>query len=260
VARRVNARYDGRMKIGIIGAGNIGGALAKKLVALGHGVVIANSRGPDTLKEIAADTGARAVAVHDAVKDVELVIVTVPQKSVPLLPAGLFRDVPASVVVADTGNYYPTIRDGVIPEIENGTSESAWVVKVLDRSVVKVFNNIMTASLVEGGRPKGASDRIALPVAGDDARGKALLLELVDALGFDGVDGGNLDESWRQQPGTPVYCTDLGADGVRRALASADRVIAPKRRDLALEKLSQLAPRTRAELIAIIREIEHAPV
>src|ERR1700730_14002094 len=107
------------MKIGIIGAGAIGGGLARKLVKLGHRVSIATSRGPDTLAALASDTGARAVAVLDAVKDVELVVVTIPQKSVPLLPNGLFQGVPESVVVVDTGNYYPSFRDGRIDTIEN---------------------------------------------------------------------------------------------------------------------------------------------
>lgn len=249
------------MKIGVIGAGNIGGALAQKLGALGHSVAIANSRGPETLKDLAAKVGARAVTVHEAVKDVELVIVTIPQKNVLQLPANLFRDVPASVIVVDTGNYYPAIRDGVIAELESGTPESVWVAKQLGRPVFKVFNNIMTHSLVEGARPAGAKDRIALPVAGDDARGKAVLLELVDALGFDGVDAGSLDESWRQQPGTPVYCTDLDADRVRRALTLADRAKSPQRRDLSLEKLSALPPgSTPQDIIALVREIEHAPI
>lgn len=260
MAGATRAGYDEGMKIGIIGAGHIGGALAQKLSALGHTVAIANSRGPDTLKELATRIGARAVTVEDAVKDVELVIVTIPEKNVPLLPKGLFRDVPSSVIVVDTGNYYPAMRDGVIAEIESGTPESAWVAKQLGRPVFKLFNNIMAHSLVEGARPRGAKDRIALPIAGDDARGKKVLLELVDALGFDGVDAGSLEESWRQQPGTPVYCTDLDADGVRRALRAADRTKSAERRELSIEKMSKLPPgSTPRDIIAVAREIHHAP-
>jgi predicted dinucleotide-binding enzyme len=248
------------MKIGIIGAGNVGGALTRKLGALGHSVAIANSRGPETLPDLATTVGARAVTVQEAVKDVEIVIVAIPQKNVPLLPAGLFRDVPASVIVVDTGNYYPAIHDGMIAELESGTAESVWVAKQLGRAVFKVFNNIMTHSLVEGSRPGGAKDRIALPIAGDDAHGKVVLLELVNALGFDGVDAGRLDESWRQQPGTPVYCTDLNADGVRRALPLADRAKSSQRRDLSLKKLSELPPGSTAQdIVALAREIHHAP-
>ena len=248
------------MKIGIIGAGNIGGALAKKLSALGHSVAIANSRGPETLTDLAAKVGARAVTVHEAVKDVEIVVVTIPQKNVPQLPQGLFREVSESVVIVDTGNYYPTIRDGVIADIESGMPESVWVAKQLERPVFKIFNNIMTESLVDGARPAGAKDRIALPIAGDDAGGKRVLLELVDTLGFDAVDAGRLEESWRQQPGTPVYCTDLDAEGVRRALASADRSKSSERRDLSLAKLSELPPGSTAkDIVAFAREIQHAP-
>ena len=127
------------------------------------------------------------------------------------------------MIVVDTGNYYPSFRDGTIEEIESGLTESGWVAKHLGRPVVKVFNNIMAHSLAEGGLPQGAKGRIALPVAGDDSRAKAVVIGLVDALGFDGIDAGTLDESWRQQPGTPVYCTDYDADGVRRALSVADR-------------------------------------
>lgn len=248
------------MKIGIIGAGNIGGALAQKLGALGHDVAIANSRGPESLKEVAMKTGARAVTVEDAVRNVELVIVTIPQKNVPRLPSGLFEAAEPNVVVVDTGNYYPAMRDGEIAELESGTPESAWVSQHLGRPVFKLFNNIMTHSLVEGARPAGAADRIALPVAGDDARGKSMLLELVDALGFDGVDAGPLAESWRQQPGTPVYCTDLDAERVRRALAAADRAKSAERRDLSLAKMSSLAPgSTPRDIVALAREVQHAP-
>jgi predicted dinucleotide-binding enzyme len=100
-------------------------------------------------------------------------------------------------------------------------TESRWVSQQLGRPVVKAFNNIAARSLMNGGRPKGAPGRIALPVAGDDPAAKAVVLRLLDRLGFDGVDAGGLDESWRQQPGTPVYGTDRDAEGVRRGLAEA---------------------------------------
>jgi predicted dinucleotide-binding enzyme len=209
------------MKIGIIGAGQIGGTLARRLTAAGHTVSIANSRGPDTLAELARETGARAVTVEQAARAGEVVIVTIPEKHVPRLPKGLFDGVSPAVVVVDTGNYYPQQRDGRIEAIEGGMTESAWVSQQLDRPVVKAFNNIYARHLLEGGKPKGTAGRIALPVAGDDAKAKQVVIGLLNDIGFDGVDAGSLAESWRQQPGTPVYTTDLDAAGVRKALAEA---------------------------------------
>ena len=209
------------MRIGIIGAGNIGGTLARRLIALGHEVSIANSRGPETLAALARETGAKPVTVEQAARAGDVVIVTIPERSVPDLPKGLFDGVAKDVVVVDTGNYYPRHRDGLIQEIESGKTESRWVSDRLGRPVVKAFNNIRAGSLAKGGKPKGTPGRIALPVAGDDPRAKAVVMRLVEELGFDPIDAGSLDESWRQQPETPVYATDFDADRVRRALAQA---------------------------------------
>ena len=209
------------MKIGIIGAGNIGGTLARRLSELGHQVSIANSRGPETLAALANEIGAKAVTVEEAARAGDVVVVSIPLRNVARLPIGLFDGVPASVVVADTGNYYPRQRDGRIDSIENGVTESRWVSNQLGRPVVKVFNSIYAQHLAEFGKPKGASGRFALPVAGDDKRAKDIIIRLLDELGFDGVDAGGLDDSWRQQPGTPVYGKDLDVDGVKRALADA---------------------------------------
>ena len=209
------------MNIGIIGAGHIGSALARKLGAAGHAVRVANSRGPETLRDLAAETGATPVTVADAVKGVDVVIVTIPEKNVPDLPADLFAGVPDDVVVLDTGNYYPS-RDGRIAEIDGGMTDSAWVEKTLGRPVVKAFNNIYAASLAERGVPAGTPGRIALSVAGDDPRAKRVALEIVEATGFDGIDAGSLADSWRQQPGTPAYCRDLDRAGLEAALAQAD--------------------------------------
>lgn len=209
------------MRIGIIGAGNIGGALTRRLCALGHQVAVANSRGPVSLMPLAAETGAHAVSVLEAARAGEVVIVTIPMKNIPDLPKELFEGVPASVVVIDTGNYYPQQRDGRIAGIEAGTTESGWVAEQLGRPVIKTFNNIYARHLQDHGKPKGTPGRIALPVAGDDPSAKAGVMRLIDDLGFDTVDTGSLAESWRQQPGSPVYAKDFDADGVRRALAAA---------------------------------------
>ncbi len=216
------------MNISIIGTGHIGGTLTRRLTALGHKVFVANSRGPETLADLAAETGATPVSVTEAARDGEVVIVTIPEKSIPELPPGLFKGTPDRVVVVDTGNYYPQQRDGRIDEIERGTTESRWVSQQLGRPVVKAFNNIYAEHLLRLGRPAGTPGRIALPVAGDDERAKSIILRLIDELGFDGVDAGQLDESWRQQPGTPVYGTDLDAEGVRRALSSASKERRPE--------------------------------
>ena len=211
------------MRIGIIGAGNIGGTLTRRLTALGHDVSVANSRGPETLRELVDEFGANAVTVVEAARDQAVVVVTIPEKNVPGLPSGLFVGANDDVVVVDTGNYYPRQRDGRIDAIEDGMVESRWVEQQLGRPVIKAFNNIYAQHLLEKGRPAGTHGRIALPIAGDDQAAKAVVLGLVDELGFDAVDANGLDESWRQQPGTPVYATDLDADGVHRALAEATR-------------------------------------
>ena len=157
-----------------------------------------------------------------------MVIVTIPEKSIPKLPRDLFAAAPDNIVIVDTGNYYPRQRDGRIDAIEAGMTESRWVAQQLNRPVVKAFNNIYARHLMEFGRPKGTPGRIALPVAGDDDAAKAVVMQLVDELGFDAVDAGSLDESWRQQPGTPVYAKDFDAVGVRRALSDASRERKPE--------------------------------
>jgi predicted dinucleotide-binding enzyme len=207
------------MDIGIIGSGNIGGTLARHLTALGHQVSVANSRGPASLAALAAETGATATTAEQAARARDMVIIAVPETAVPRLP----RDTLAatSAVVIDTGNYYPS-RDGRIAEIDGGLTDSEWVARVLGRPVVKAFNNIVADSLARRGVPAGTPGRICLSVAGDDLRAKELVLGLLDALGFDGIDAGSLAESWRQHPGTPAYCRDLDADGLKAALAQAN--------------------------------------
>ncbi len=210
------------MKIGIIGAGNIGGTLATRLTALGHQVMLANSRGPQTLKDVAARTGAKAVTPAEAVNGAEVVVVTIPFGRVPELSRDIFARRAARAPIVDTCNYYPG-RDGRIEEIEDGMVESRWVERHVGQPVIKAFNNIYFKNLLEGGKPARSPDRIALPVAGDDPQAKRRVLELVDQLGFDAVDAGGLDESWRQQPGTPCYTSNFGAEKLRRALSEAER-------------------------------------
>jgi 8-hydroxy-5-deazaflavin:NADPH oxidoreductase len=150
-------------------------------------------------------------------------VVTIPEAKVRDLPKDVFSGVPSHVVVIDTGNYYPQQRDGRIVEIESGIPESRWVEQQLGRPVVKAFNNIYAQHLMEHGRPAGAPGRIALPVASDNPAAKQVVIRLIDQLGFDAVDAGGLDDSWRQQPGTPVYTTDHDVEGVVAALHEAGR-------------------------------------
>ena len=216
------------MKIGIIGAGQIGGTLARRFSELGHQVSVANAHGPESLAGLARQTGAKPVSSREAARSGDVIIVTIPEGKVPDLPKDLFDGVSSEVVVVDTGNYYPQHRDGRIAEIENGMIESRWVSRQLHRPVVKAFNNIDAGHLGAKGRPSGTPGRIALPVAGDYAHAKQVVLHLLDELGFDGVDAGGLDDSWRQQPGTPVYSTDFDTQGVRRGLSEARRERQPQ--------------------------------
>ncbi len=219
---------DAIVNIGIIGSGNIGGALTRLFRAAGHDVTVANSRGPASLAELAHETGARAATVDDAARGGEIVVVAVPLNRIGDLPPGLFAGAPADRIVVDTSNYYPQQRDGRIAAIEAGTTESRWVEERLGRPVIKAFNTILAARLLDGGKPAGTPGRIALAVAGDDLRSKAAVMRLLDGIGFDAVDAGTIGESWRQQPGSPGYLKDHDAAGVRRALAEAREDRAPE--------------------------------
>ncbi|MGA3562733.1 NADPH-dependent F420 reductase [Melissospora conviva] len=206
------------MRIGVIGAGNIGGTLTQRLTALGHEVTVANSRGPATLTELAERTGATPAGVTDAVRHAELVVLAVPLRAVPDLPATDF----GGRVVVDANNYYPE-RDGDLPEVaDRSITSSRWVADHLPGArVVKAFNTIAAEQLRDGGVPAGSPQRIAVPVAGDDPEATRVVRDVVEQLGFDAVEAGTLDESWRQQPQTPVYGTDLDAAGVLAGLGAA---------------------------------------
>lgn len=220
-ARASPSGWRPRIRIGIIGAGHIGGALTRRLRSLGHEVAVANSRAPETLAALVTETGATAVWAAHAADGADLVVVTIPEVAILALAPDVLAGARPGTPIVDTGNYYPRQRDGRIDAIEDGLAESRWVANVLGRGVVKAFNNINALHLQDFGRPPGTPGRIALPVAGDEPEEKGVVMALVDELGFDPVDAGDLDDSWRQQPASPVYGTDLDADGVRDALRQA---------------------------------------
>lgn len=222
------------MKIGIIGAGNIGASLARKLSNNHHSVKLANSRGPETIKELAQEVGAVAVERQEAVRDVDIIILSTPfDKHADL--AVLLRDVPKNVIVIDTSNYYP-FRDGDIEDIINGKPESVYASELLNRPLIKAWNAVLAVTLAEKGVAPDTASRIAIPVAGDNPEAKVTVLELVNQTGFDAVDAGTLSDSWRQQPGTPAYCTELTTSELKTALQKADKVLAPINRELLIKE------------------------
>ena len=233
------------MKVGIIGAGNIGASLARSLAKAGHSVLIANSRGPETLKDLADETRARAVSVRDATQSVNVVILSIPFAKLPLLREFIAR-VPDDVVVADTSNYFP-VRDGQIPAIDDGQVESVWVSEQIGHPLIKAWNNVLAAVLAGKGLPPGAEGRIALSVAGDEPAAKNAVMSLVEDTGFDAIDGGLLADSWRQQPITGAYCSELTADELRAALAAADRGRAPQLCEEMVKELIALGDRITTE-------------
>jgi len=198
----------GRSKDGI--------CLASKLVKLGHTVSIANSRGPASLKQLTEDIGAEAATVEEVTKNKKVIIVTIPQKNVQDLPKILFKHLPEDVVVIDTGNYYPSLRDGAIPALDQSGIDSLWVQEQLGIPVVKVFNSILAESLKDMGRPKSEKNRIALAVSGDDTKAKEVVFKLVEELGFDPFDVGNIAQSWKQQPGSSIYCRDINLEELKK--------------------------------------------
>ncbi|MBD1940259.1 NAD(P)-binding domain-containing protein [Microcoleus sp. FACHB-68] len=223
------------MKIGILGTGHIGKTLARKLSAAGHDVKVANSRGPETIEADVLAFGARAVSTAEAVEDVEVVILSIPLNRIPTI-APLIANLPAETVVIDTSNYYPH-RDDKIDAIEAGQVESLWVAEQLGRPIAKAWNAIGSGSFATKGKPAGSPDRIALPVAADREKDRSVAMALVEDTGLDAFDAGTLADSWRQQPGSPCYCTDLSREEMPAALASAERERLPRRRELAIEAI-----------------------
>jgi predicted dinucleotide-binding enzyme len=225
------------MKIGILGTGHIGKTLARKLSAAGHDVKVANSRGPETIEADVLVFGARAVSTAQAVEDVDAVILSIPLNRIPTI-APLIANLPAETVVIDTSNYYPH-RDDKIDAIEAGQVESLWVAEQLGRPIAKAWNAIGSGSFATKGKPAGSPDRIALPVAADREKDRSVAMALVEDTGLDAFDAGTLADSWRQQPGSPCYCTDLSREEMPAALASAERERLPRRRELAIEAIME---------------------
>jgi predicted dinucleotide-binding enzyme len=210
------------MTIGIIGTGHIGSQVARLAVTAGHNVVVSNSRGPETLADLVAALGpkARAATPAEAGKAGDIVVVSVPLKAYKTVPVEPL----AGKIVIDTNNYYPE-RDGHIPELDNESTTTAELLQahLPTSKVVKGFNHIYAAQLTTDGRPRGAADRRALVIAGDDAKAKAVVTDLLDQFGFDTVDAGPLAEGWRIQRDTPGYGPRRNAAELRRDLAAAKR-------------------------------------
>lgn len=243
------------MKIGIIGTGAIGAPLAQKLATAGHQVKVTNTRPPEELAQKARELGASPATLQDVVQDVDIVFISVPVKAIAQLK-DLFQHVPADVVVADTGNYYP-MRDAQIEALDQGQVESVWVAGQLGRPLIKAYNNLLAQTLVEGGTAPGTPGRVAISVAGDDERAKQVVAALINDTGFDVVDAGSLAESWRQQPGTPAYCTELTAPELTQALAAAVPGKAPGIRDQIMGQLMQRdTPPARQDILALNRALE----
>ena len=222
------------MKIGIIGAGELGGTLIRQYSRAGHNVKMANASGTEKLKSLALETGASAVTLGDVVADVDVIVISIPLIGILKFPRHLLKNISANTVIVDTCNYYP-IRDGMIKEIEEGMTESIWVSNQLQRPVIKAYNNILYRSLGNSGLPKGTASRVALPIAGDDKQSKEVVSILLDDSGFESFDYGSLQDSWRQQPGSPVYCTDLTLSQLKRSVVKARKELLPERRELGLK-------------------------
>jgi predicted dinucleotide-binding enzyme len=208
--------------IGLIGAGHIGGQIARLAVANGYQVVLSNSRGPETLGTLVAELGpnARAATVADAARSGDIVVVTVPLKNYLAVPVEPL----AGKIVIDTNNYYPG-RDGHIPELDNESTTTSELLQahLPTSKVVKAFNHIYAAQLTTDGRPAGSRDRRALVIAGNDADAKTTVTKLLNQFGFDTVDAGPLKEGWRIQRDTPGYGPRRTADELRRDLEAAKR-------------------------------------
>ncbi|XWW50027.1 NAD(P)-binding domain-containing protein [Planococcus sp. 11815] len=236
------------MRFGIIGAGPIGTSIARKLVENGHDVKIADVRDIEHLegKEIAGTP----VSVEDVINNIDVLFLSLPLHVMASI-RHIVDQAGEEVIIADTSNYYP-FRDNKIEEIENGMVESVWVSQQLGRPIIKAFSNQLAYTLENKGTPEGTNGRIAMAIAGDDPAQKQQIMAVVNELGFDAVDSGSLRDSWRQQPGTPAYCTELTKAELTEALKKADKEKAPYLRDKVMENFS--AEFTHEDIVNLNRE------
>lgn len=209
--------------LGIIGSGNIGSNVARAAIANGYEVVIANSRGPESLGELVAELGekARPATVEDAARAADLILVAIPLKAIDSLPVEPFED----KVVMDAGNYYPQ-RDGRIEALDrNESTTSELLQRRLPHShVVKAFNNIFAKDIAADGLPDGDQRRRALPIAGADHGAKAKVATFLDDLGYDALDLGPLSESWRVERDTPAYGKRVTLEQLKDLTRDVERV------------------------------------
>ncbi|MFU2317108.1 NADPH-dependent F420 reductase [Rahnella sp. PCH160] len=190
--------------IGIIGSGMIGANVARLAIAAGLDIVICNSRGPETLSELISDLGsnANAATIEDVINSSDLIVLAVPFPAYTNLPVDLL----AGKTLIDTLNYYPQ-RDGEMPEVKTEHTATSEMVQshLANSHVIRALNNVDFVRLLSSARPAGASDRSALPVAGNDPLSKDTVIKFLDKIGYDAFDMGPLSESWRSEPTTPVY-------------------------------------------------------
>ena len=208
------------MNIGIVGAGNIGQAIARRALAAGYRVMLSNSRGPGTLVAVAAALGCEAGEIGEATAFGDRVVVAIPFRSLPSLVPALFR----GKVVMDTGNHYPG-RDGADSALDTmqETTGERMQRHLSSARVVKAFNAIMQADIGAHAQPSGAPNRRALPIAGDDIQARQQVAAFVNDIGFDVVDAGAMHESWRFERAMPAYCVPMGRRALEAALADAQR-------------------------------------
>lgn len=244
------------MKISVIGAGAIGGNLARRLSEAAHDVLIVDARGPEVVATEVLAAGAQAVDPEAAIADRDVIILSIPFSKQPEL-ADLLAKAADDTVIVDTSNYYP-FMNGAVESVDNGQVESVWAAEQLGRPIVKAWNAALAATQQMKGRPAGAPDRIAIPVAADSDVARRIVMQLVDDTGFDPFDAGVLAESWRQQPGTPAYCTELNLEELGQALAAAEKDKAPITRDRLMEHFVSLTEAPSLEdTVAINRAAHH---
>jgi predicted dinucleotide-binding enzyme len=227
------------MKIGIIGAGLIGRILAKKFSDAAHQVKLADRKSVVAIQAVADLACVEAVEMEDVFTDIDVLVIAIPLMAIPSLAQTLQEKLEANVVIIETTNYWPH-RDAKIEALENGTVNSVWVQQQLGRTIVKAFSNIGAYSLLTEGKPKSSKDRIAIAVSADVQSETDLVMGLVDDAGFDALDAGPLEDSWRQQACGPAYCTDLPLDQLVKARQSTVRETLAEKQELSFSLMKDL--------------------